>query len=166
MYNRYMGGVDRFDENVDSQRISFRGTKWWFPLFAFGINASCQNAWKTYQLVQKEQITYCAFRRNNVQAYLGMYKKPPSKTAVYGSSSSSRVQPMVRTDNQLDEHIRENCNQARSAHCHQRTRIRCQKCQVPLHISCCYNFHNKQLQSMTLSINIYKILLLLTFFFE
>ena len=32
MYNRYMGGVDRFDENVGSQRISFQGKKWWFPL--------------------------------------------------------------------------------------------------------------------------------------
>ena len=99
MYNRYMVGEDRFDENVDSQRISLRGKKWWIPLFAFGIDASCQNAWKTYQLVQKEQITYCAFRRNIVQAYLGMYKKPPFKSPVCGLSSSSRVHPMVRTDN-------------------------------------------------------------------
>ena len=141
MYNRYMGGVDRFDENVDSQRISFRGKKWCFPLFAFGIDASCQNSWKTYQLVQKEQITYCTFRRNIMQAYLGMYKKPPSKSPVCGSSSSSQVDSMVRTDNQVDEHIRENCNQALCAHCHQRTRIRCEKCQVPLHISCWYTFH-------------------------
>ena len=39
-----MRGVDRFDENVDSQRILVRGKKWCFPLFAFGIDASCQNA--------------------------------------------------------------------------------------------------------------------------
>ena len=117
MYNRYMGGVNRFDENVDSQRISFRGKKWWFPLFSFGIHASCQNAWKTYQFVQKEQISYCAFRRNIVQAYLEMYKKPPPKSPVCGSSSSPRVHSMVRTDNQVDEHIWENCNQARCAHC-------------------------------------------------
>lgn len=30
MYNKYMSGVDRFDENVDSMRISLRGKKWWF----------------------------------------------------------------------------------------------------------------------------------------
>ena len=69
--NRYMGGVDRFDENVDSQQISFRGKKWWFPLFAFGVDAACQNAWKTYQTVKKKNLTHCTFCRNIVQAYLG-----------------------------------------------------------------------------------------------
>ncbi|KAK3881610.1 hypothetical protein Pcinc_011466 [Petrolisthes cinctipes] len=34
MYNQFMGGVDRFDQNVDDQRVSFRGKKWWYPLFA------------------------------------------------------------------------------------------------------------------------------------
>ena len=41
---KYIGGVDRFDENMDSERVSFRGKKWWFPLFDFGIDAACQNA--------------------------------------------------------------------------------------------------------------------------
>ena len=44
MYNSYMGGVDRFDQNIHAQRSSFRVKKWWFLLFAFGIAASCQNA--------------------------------------------------------------------------------------------------------------------------
>ena len=58
MYNKYMSGVDRFDENVDSERVSFRGKKWWFPLFAFVIDAAFQNAWKIYQTAKKEKITY------------------------------------------------------------------------------------------------------------
>ncbi|KAJ4442369.1 hypothetical protein ANN_03955 [Periplaneta americana] len=40
-YNKYMGGVDRFDENVDNLRVGIGGKKWWFPLFAFGIDAAC-----------------------------------------------------------------------------------------------------------------------------
>jgi hypothetical protein len=34
-YTKYMGGIDRFDENIDSLRVNLRGKKWWFPLFAF-----------------------------------------------------------------------------------------------------------------------------------
>ena len=49
MYNSYMGEVDRFDKNTHAQRISFRNKKWWFPLFAFGIDASCQTAWNLYK---------------------------------------------------------------------------------------------------------------------
>jgi hypothetical protein len=44
-YNMHMGGVDRFDENVDHFRVGMRSKKQWSPLFAFGIDAVCQNAW-------------------------------------------------------------------------------------------------------------------------
>ena len=36
-------------KNIHAQRISFRGKKWWFLLFAFGIDASRQNAWDLYK---------------------------------------------------------------------------------------------------------------------
>lgn len=45
-YNKYIGGVDRFDENVDRFRVGLTGRKWWSPLFAFGIDATCQNVWQ------------------------------------------------------------------------------------------------------------------------
>ena len=40
-----MGSINRFDENFFRFRVGLRGKKWWFPLFAFGIDAMCQNAW-------------------------------------------------------------------------------------------------------------------------
>ncbi|KAH9643088.1 hypothetical protein HF086_008973 [Spodoptera exigua] len=63
MYNKYMGGVDRFEENVDSMRVALRGKKWWFPLFAFGLDAACQNAW-LIKRQSENNWTYCDFRRN------------------------------------------------------------------------------------------------------
>jgi hypothetical protein len=42
-YNKYMSGVDRFDENVDRFRVDLRSKKWWFPLFPFEIDTACQN---------------------------------------------------------------------------------------------------------------------------
>jgi hypothetical protein len=44
-YSKFMSGVDRFDENVDRFRVGLRSKKRWFPLFPFGIDTACQNAW-------------------------------------------------------------------------------------------------------------------------
>jgi hypothetical protein len=41
-----MRGVDRFDENADRSRVGLRSKKRWFPLFPFGIDTACQNAWR------------------------------------------------------------------------------------------------------------------------
>ena len=142
-YNTFMGGVDRFDQNVESERIAFRGKKWWYPLFAFGVDAACQNAWKLYQAINQETTSYCGFRRSIVQAYLGKYKTPPKRSTACGSASSSRVHDFVRTDNCVNEHVKEQCSHAHCAHCQKRTRIQCKKCQVPLHVKCWYAFHNK-----------------------
>ena len=49
MYNSYMGGVDRFDQNTHAQRISLKNKKWWFPLFSFGIDTSYQTAWNLHK---------------------------------------------------------------------------------------------------------------------
>jgi hypothetical protein len=61
-YKKYMSGVDRFDENVDSFRVHLRIKKRWFPLFPFGIDSACQNAW---HLVKNSDaydgFTYCLF---------------------------------------------------------------------------------------------------------
>ena len=142
-YNTFMGGVDRFDQNVESERIAFRGKKWWYPLFAFGVDAACQTAWKLYQAINQETTSYCGFRRSIVQAYLGKYKTPPKRSTACGSASSSRVHDFVRTDNCVNEHVKEQCSHAHCAHCQKRTRIQCKKRQVPLHVKCWYAFHNK-----------------------
>ena len=42
-YNKFMGKVNHFDQNIDNERVSSRRRKWWHPLFAFGIDAACQN---------------------------------------------------------------------------------------------------------------------------
>ena len=37
VYNRYMGGVDRLDQNLAVYMINLRSKKWWWPLFRFCI---------------------------------------------------------------------------------------------------------------------------------
>lgn len=56
-YNKYMGGVDRFDENVHYMRVGLRGIERWYPLFAFGLDF-------------ENKLTYCEFRKNIVSMRL------------------------------------------------------------------------------------------------
>ena len=43
-YDEFIVEEDQFDQNVNDQRVSFRGNKWWYPVFSFGIDAVGQNA--------------------------------------------------------------------------------------------------------------------------
>ena len=104
MYNSYMEEVDWFDQNIHAQKISFRGKKWWFPLFALSIDASCQNAWNLYKYISGKNTTYCEYRRKIVQYYLEKYGALAKISVQCGSKE--RVTPFVRKDNFL-EHIKE-----------------------------------------------------------
>ena len=79
--------MDKFAENVESQRILFKRKNGGIN-YSRTIDAAGQDAWKAYQLIKKEKFTDCAFLCCIVRAYLSMYKKPPSKSTVGGLSSS------------------------------------------------------------------------------
>jgi Transposase IS4 len=49
MYNRYMGGVDRCDQNISTYRISTRSKKWWWALFVWVPDMVLQNCWLLYR---------------------------------------------------------------------------------------------------------------------
>ncbi|KAF2887754.1 hypothetical protein ILUMI_18419, partial [Ignelater luminosus] len=74
MYNKYMGGVDQFDNNIDTYRISMRGK-----------NGTCQSlcrcstmndAWRLARNVGKS-LDNLGFRREVAQALLKKYEKIP-----------------------------------------------------------------------------------------
>ena len=140
-YNKNMGGVDRFDENVDSLRVSLKGKKWWFSLFAFGLDAACQNSWQLYRKCSRDNITYCQFRRVIVQTFLTQNGEDRKRNA---RTLSNKVMPVgIFPKVNSDEHQAIDCSQRRCVVCHERTRKMCQKCEVALHIHCFFNFHCK-----------------------
>ncbi|KAK3881154.1 hypothetical protein Pcinc_014380 [Petrolisthes cinctipes] len=49
VYNQNMGGVDIFDQQVSAYRIRMRSKKWWWPIFAWSVNAQVINAWQLYR---------------------------------------------------------------------------------------------------------------------
>jgi len=79
-YNAFMGGVDRFDQNVACYRCNIRSKKWWFPFFVFGLEAALQNAHQLYRARQLGsggvEWDHLSFRRYIVQTYLKKYGQP------------------------------------------------------------------------------------------
>ena len=49
LYNQKMGGVDLFDQFVATYRARIRSKKWWWPFFAWSLNAAMTNAWLLYK---------------------------------------------------------------------------------------------------------------------
>ena len=82
MYNTYMGGVDRFDQNVGNYRAGIRSKKWWFPCFIFALEAAVQNAWQLYRIAMEQRdspaMDLLQFRRDIVSLYLRKYSSPVS----------------------------------------------------------------------------------------
>ena len=48
LYNKGMGGVDCFNQNISSYMIGHRSKKWWWPVFCFCLDLSVNNAYQLY----------------------------------------------------------------------------------------------------------------------
>lgn len=116
-----MGGVDRFDENVDSMRVAVRGKTWCFPLFAFGLDAPCQIAWLIKRQSENNWI-YCDCRQNVATTYLQKYGKSPTRYFTCGVPVQLRVPNEVRSSGYANDHSEIGCFQRRCGYCHQRTK--------------------------------------------
>lgn len=138
-YNYFMGGVDRFDENLDSLRVAYRGRKWWFPLFVFGLDAACHNAWRLKRHTEPEiKMSYVEFRRSIVQNYCRNYGKAPERSYVVNHVPSKKQ----GSETTVSQHKAESCEKHMTCkHCKKRTRKICKQCNVPLHVHCFFDFH-------------------------
>ena len=66
-YNRGMGGLDVLDRMLAQYRPTIRAKKWWWPLFAHGVNLSIVAAWRLYQRLHPgSDMSHLKFRRNIV----------------------------------------------------------------------------------------------------
>ena len=143
-YNEFMGGVDRFDQNVNQYRVAIRSKKWWWPLFAFCIDAACQNAWQLYRSVLKMReetpIDLLAFRRHIARTYLKL-ETDCGRTRL-SSAVSTRVLPDVRYDG-LNHWIQVIATQRRCALCGKKSTRVCEKCDVGLHDVCFKSYHSR-----------------------
>lgn len=149
MYNKFMGGTDRMDEDLSRYRISIRSKKWYWPILTWLIDAALQNSWILYKSSGRP-ITNLNFRREVATTYLNKYGNPPIRPGRPSTSKNSvtlnRISDDVRYDrtNHLIVPV-PNKKRRRCAGegCSSVGRTQCQKCDVGLCIECFAIFHRK-----------------------
>ena len=95
VYNKYMGGVDRIDQNISCYMVNLRSKKWWWPLFQFCIDVT-DNTFQLYQLskfdVGESRMDALKFRRTIVEAYYNLHRNKWLLTMFPGARATPREQ--------------------------------------------------------------------------
>ena len=58
-----MGRVDLFDQMVASYRVQIRSKHWWWPFFAWSLNAAMTDAWLLIGKLHNNSISFLQFER-------------------------------------------------------------------------------------------------------
>ncbi|OWR42433.1 PiggyBac transposable element-derived protein 3, partial [Danaus plexippus plexippus] len=138
LYNKYMGGVDRLDQNVGKYRIAIRLKRWYWQMMMFPINVCANNAFQLYRLSPagqaKDAHDFLSFTRYIVQTYLILGKSSTSIPKRIGgktpATTKSKLPDSVRLDGK-DHYIIRNETQIRCRECHKNTKFKCKSSQDP-----------------------------------
>ncbi|KAH9639653.1 hypothetical protein HF086_009106 [Spodoptera exigua] len=78
-YNKFMGGVDRLDQNVGCYRIAIRLKRWYWQLLMFPLNVSVNNAFQLYKIspAAKKSNAPSTFTISNPKSSLAVIKRVP-----------------------------------------------------------------------------------------
>ena len=137
--NKQMGGVDLFDQFVSTYRVCIRSKKWWWPFFAWAVNASMANTWNLFHTVQKQKIGMLEFQREvgmTILTSFGRYE--PAKSLAFPRNVASNVK--LDTKNHIL--VKGTSKYCRCKHCGGRLIYLCQKCNVALHPDCFKDYHS------------------------
>lgn len=146
-YNKFMGGVDRMDENIGAYRISVRSKKWWWAVFVFCVETSVHNAWQVYRNTDDAKdrpLDFLSFRRVVVKTYLMKYADIPKGAGK--PKSGKKVDDRVPSAVRFDSNSHWSCpapKQNRCALCRKNSTKMCEKCGVNLHEACFKEYHMK-----------------------
>jgi DNA excision repair protein ERCC-6 len=152
-YNKNMGGVDLHDNGIANYRIKIRGKKWWWPLFSNAVDSTIVNAWKFYNMVNKEKVPQLDFRSELVLCLLKVETSQKDNDDNESQhSTTSNISLGQPSQNSLPDAIRKDCIdhiiikdtvRRRCRQCSSQTIYSCKKCTVSLHPHCFAMFHDK-----------------------
>lgn len=160
-YNKYMGGVDRFDQLLETYNLSWKSRRWWMRIFFYFLDASIVNSYVIYKETlllsspHSKPISHLAFRSklaSNMIGYFSSRQKPGVSPSVYGQARkkdkrarTSSVPNRTKFSN-LGEHLPIKGTSRRCSFCStsknpKRSQIICRKCEVALCLECFAPFH-------------------------
>jgi len=149
LYNTYMGGTDRFNQNVNAYRINMGGKKFYWAIITWLIDACLVNAW-TLHHTSGGEFSLLRFRREVVMTILKRYGVPPSVRGVPRSTIGSiRHDGRDHFPGNIDDGKRERC---KNPNCFKKDgavrgpliRKKGTKCNVALCMECFEPYHTQQ----------------------
>jgi len=147
-YNKFMGGVDRLDQNIAQYRIGIRSRKWYWPIIAYLLQTAMHNAWLLYRESRAATtlpLSHLQFIREVCKVY---YAKSKGNAALLSmpvrnpKTLERRCPGDIRFDG-VGHYIERNPTQVRCAVCNMKVYKKCAKCGVGLHLDCFPGFHTR-----------------------
>ena len=143
MYNKYIRGTDRMDENINNNRISIRGKKWWWSIFTWLVDVSIQNAWFLSRQVGNN-ISHLNFKREIAISYVKRFQNPPKKP---GRKPMNLPGGTDSRFDSLHHFVQATANDSKrrcaGELCKSKDRTECNKCSVGLCVRCFKAYHTK-----------------------
>lgn len=139
-YNKYMGGVDRSDQNIGLYRVAVRGKKWYFPIISQLLDAAEQNAWQLHRL-QGGKLDHLEFRRTIALSIIETNGSGRASVLSNRFTRPSRLENVESRYDRMDHFVSEQDHQTRCRVCHMKVKTKCIKCDVALHIRCFITYH-------------------------
>ena len=121
-YNKFMGSVDRLDQNIAQYRIGIRIRKWYWPIIAYLFQVSMHNAWLLYRespASTEHPLSHLQFIRAVCAVYYAQYSMSPVERPLQvcnWTALARRCPAEVRFDSQ-GHFIERNSTQIRCAVC-------------------------------------------------
>lgn len=160
-YNKYMGGVDHFDQLLAAYSVSWKSRRWWMRIFYYCLDACIVNSFLLYKntlqqssVKNKKALTHLQFRSILATQLIGDYssRQKPCPNSQFGrgrkrnrSDGRGTIQNSIRL-NDVGKHLPTKGSRRRCCHCsiskkQQRSNITCLECKVALCLECFVPFH-------------------------
>lgn len=148
VYNKYMGGVDRFDQYRERYETGRKSKKWWFRIYYFLLDLAIVNSYILWKLCQPPnfKVNQLTYRLNLARQLINGFStrkkqgRPPNyfKCKVPNEVRQSRAAHMPKK-----EISSRRCKYCSSKNRKQtRTKFICTFCKVPLCVDTCFEkFH-------------------------
>lgn len=98
MYNKIMGGVDRFDQLLERYSIGRRANKWWHRIFYYLLDMAIVNAYILMKINKRSKIDQLTFRLNLARQLISGYssRKRRFKSVNFLSNKREHMQHKKR----------------------------------------------------------------------
>ena len=160
-YNKYMGGVDLFDQLSSCYSISWKSKRWWVKIFYYLMDSVVVNSFILYKTTLKlasneaKPMSHLMFRSlladqliDNFSNKQKQVRKSKGIIVTKATKKTGRIYKQHMTITNVGEHLPEKGTIKRCAYCStkksvKRSTLQCSKCKVGLCVECFIPFHSK-----------------------